>query len=291
MDLRFLGTGAAEGIPAMYCRCQTCATVRANGGKNLRTRAAFRIGEHYQIDLGPDTNWQMHRLGLDMFAVEHLLVTHTHDDHFQIGEIVAKIMSAQIGGNGKPLHIYMSAPAQCWLERLLAVLYQHKDLTRPDFARLFQIHGLDDFQSYQIGELRVEPVKAGHSVRGGQECGLNYRIALPDGRRMLYALDTGWFPDATWDFLAHAPLDIVILDCTFGVRTDRGARPDNHLDIASFVSMIEEMMARQMLHADTQIFASHINPHHGALHDELQRRFDERNARVTVAYDGLCVPE
>jgi phosphoribosyl 1,2-cyclic phosphate phosphodiesterase len=83
MDIIFLGTGAAEGSPAMYCRCQHCTTVRKTGGKDLRTRSALRIGELYQIDIGPDINWQLHTHGLDMHSIEHIFITHTHADYFQ----------------------------------------------------------------------------------------------------------------------------------------------------------------------------------------------------------------
>lgn len=287
MGLLFLGTAAAEGIPAMYCRCQACMTARTRGGKDIRTRAAFRIGNRYQIDLGPDTNWQMHRLGIDMYDIEHLLITHTHEDHFQFEEIVAKMMSFGAGANGKPLNIYMSLSARQWLEKLIVVLYEKNMHEQQTFAEQFRVHGLEYFQSYQIGELIVETLKAGHTVRGGEESAMHYLIQFPDGRCLLYALDTGWFPDETWIFLEQRQVDILILDCTFGARTDRPAHPKGHLDIASFVKMLEQMTDMCVINKHTRIFASHINPHQGVLHDGMQKRFNETQFNVTVAYDGL----
>jgi phosphoribosyl 1,2-cyclic phosphate phosphodiesterase len=43
MDMMFLGGGAAEGIPAAFCRCEYCMKVRQNGGKDIRVRSTFRI--------------------------------------------------------------------------------------------------------------------------------------------------------------------------------------------------------------------------------------------------------
>ncbi len=33
MKLKYLGTAAAEGIPALFCRCEMCAYARKAGGK------------------------------------------------------------------------------------------------------------------------------------------------------------------------------------------------------------------------------------------------------------------
>ncbi len=289
MKLRFLGTGAAEGVPAMYCRCQACMTARTQGGKDIRTRSSFRIGSRYQIDLGPDANWQMHRLGTDMYDVEHLFITHTHEDHFQLQEIVAKTMSREFGTNGKPLDIYVSLPAWQWLNTLMPVLYKKDEYEHPIFAEQFRVHALAYFQIYPIGELLVETLKGGHVVRDGRERAMHYLIHLPDKRRLLYALDTGWFPEETWTFLQQKQLDILILDCTFGVRTDRPAYPDGHLDVASFVKTLERLADMGTIDTTTRIVATHINPHQGALHDALQKRFDETPFHVTVAYDGYTM--
>ncbi len=286
MELLFVGTGAAEGVPAMYCRCQACMTARTQGGKNIRTRSSFRIGSRYQIDLGPDANWQMHRLGIDMYDLEHLFITHTHEDHFQFEEIIAKTMSRGFGINGKPLNVYLSLPAWQWLDKLMAVLYGKNMYEHPMFDEQFRVHALAYFQIYPIGNLMVETLKGGHVVRGRREYAMHYLIHLPDKRRLLYALDTGWFPDETWTFLQQKQLDILILDCTFGARTDRPAYPAGHLDIASFVKALERMTEIGAINTDTRIFATHINPHQGDLHEAMQKRFDETPFHVTVAYDG-----
>ena len=79
-ELLFLGTGAAEGAPAAYCRCDTCQGVRQRGGVELRTRSSLRIGPHHQIDISPDQYQQTIAAGDDTYDVEYILVTHTHED-------------------------------------------------------------------------------------------------------------------------------------------------------------------------------------------------------------------
>ena len=49
MKITFLGTAAAEGIPALFCNCQCCTEARRRGGKNLRTRSQSLINDDLLI--------------------------------------------------------------------------------------------------------------------------------------------------------------------------------------------------------------------------------------------------
>jgi phosphoribosyl 1,2-cyclic phosphate phosphodiesterase len=292
MKLLFLGTGAAEGNPALYCRCESCMNVRKTGGKDLRTRSAFRIGEHYQIDIGPDINWQVHKCGTDMYDIEHIFITHTHADHFQFEEIIEKEMSVKGKANGKVLNIYMSVPAKAWLENLMAAHYQNKAYYEKKFQRFkerYHVHALDYFGKYRIGDLDVETLKGSHTTRGSDEFALNYLFRLPDGTRLLYALDTGWYTEETWSFIEGKYVDVLILDCTFGGRTNRPEYPHGHLHVSSFLKTLERMRTIRFINEETRIFATHINPHQGLSHDAMQKAFDDAEFNVTVAYDGLTL--
>lgn len=55
MKIKYLGTAAAEGIPAIFCHCEICKHAREHGGKNIRTRAQALIDDKIMLDLGPDT--------------------------------------------------------------------------------------------------------------------------------------------------------------------------------------------------------------------------------------------
>jgi len=55
MNIKFLGTAAAEGWPALFCQCEYCIKARENGGKNIRTRSSCIIDEKYMVDFPPDT--------------------------------------------------------------------------------------------------------------------------------------------------------------------------------------------------------------------------------------------
>ena len=55
MKIQYLGTAAAEGIPAIFCECETCKKTRERGGKNIRTRSQALIDDKILIDLPADT--------------------------------------------------------------------------------------------------------------------------------------------------------------------------------------------------------------------------------------------
>lgn len=288
MDVMFLGTGAAEQIPSIYCRCDFCARVRQKGGKDQRTRASLRIGERCQVDFGPDANWQMHRCGVDMFDVEHLFITHTHSDHFQFEEIVSK--SHAVKTNGKPLQIYMSVPAKEYLESILPTFGSQIE-DEPDldaFRKRFPVHGLRYFHSYEIGELRVETIKGSHTAEGEEQFSLNYLFHLPDGRRLLYAVDTGYYLEETWDFLEGKRVDLLIMDCTFP-RRKTDPQSFGHHTFLSYVGSLKRMKEIGFITGETRIFGTHFSPHEALFHEEMEALLRESGFPISVAYDGLSL--
>ena len=54
MKLTFLGTAAAEGMPALWCECPTCAEAKKLGGKEIRRRCSYLLDGDTLIDFGPD---------------------------------------------------------------------------------------------------------------------------------------------------------------------------------------------------------------------------------------------
>ena len=286
MELVFLGTGAAEGIPAAYCRCSACEGVRKRGGREIKSRSSLRVGSRHQIDVPPDCYWQMIRHNTDMHDIEHVLVTHTHEDHFSIPALTDKLMAQQT--NGKHLTVHLGREAKDTIERLIAAL----PLSAEEIRRLregFTLTALDYFAAHTAGELFVETVMANHRVGEGNERAINYLVTNRDGRTLFYALDTGFYLDETWDYLRGRHTDLLIMDCTFAGRTDRSEFPSGHLDIASFLKMLERMAGMGFIDSETRVYATHFNPHQGLTHDGIQRRFDESPFAVTAAYDGLEV--
>lgn len=287
MTVQFLGTGAAEGVPPLFSRTEHAERIRREGGHDLRSRSALRLGDEHQIDFGPDHFYQALRCGCDYYDLAHVLVTHTHSDHIQLDGILAKEMPA--GTNGAGVALYASPAGADWIERLFELAVE-PHLAADRCRRLrerYPVTKLDYFGEYDVGGLSVQTVRGNHVVATTGEHSINPLITLPSGARLLYAVDTGYYEEESWEFLAGAGLDALIMESTFGGRTDRDERPFGHLDCRSFLLVLERMAQEGVIHEGTAIYATHINPDQGLDHARLQQWYDESEFTVTVATDCL----
>jgi phosphoribosyl 1,2-cyclic phosphate phosphodiesterase len=284
MEFVFLGTGAAEGVPAAYCRCPACQGVRGRGGIEIKTRSSARIGPHHQIDIGPDHYGQMSRAGVDMYDVEHILVTHSHEDHFDFYGLSAKQMTRET--NNKPINVYVAETARGYLEGMLESMKPSaNDLAW--IAANIVVHGLRYFSDYTIGGFTVHTVKANHTAHGVGEYAINYLIEMPHGRTLLYACDTGYYADETWAYLEGRRVDTLIMECTFAGKTDRPEFPGGHLDLPSYFKTLERMEKIGFIDARTSVYATHFNPHQGLDHNDIHKRLQDSRFHAVAAYDGL----
>jgi phosphoribosyl 1,2-cyclic phosphate phosphodiesterase len=81
MEILFLGTGGAWGLPEHQCPCATCTHLRQIG--EYRTRTSLWVeaaGKKVLIDPGPDLRQQLMRE--DLAQPDVVLVTHEHGDHY-----------------------------------------------------------------------------------------------------------------------------------------------------------------------------------------------------------------
>ena len=114
MKILFLGTGAAEGVPAMYCDCETCQEVRRRGEGEYHTRSQIVVDESVGIDFPPDAYYRSLRYGLELKNLERLLITHSHMDHFYAHDFIlrgykytkADLTDLHIYGNEEVCEVY-----------------------------------------------------------------------------------------------------------------------------------------------------------------------------------------
>ena len=87
MKFTFLGTAAAEGVPAIFCDCEVCKKAREMGGKEIRTRSQAIINDDFLLDIPADTYSHFLQNGIEGHKIKYLFVTHSHQDHFYLEEI------------------------------------------------------------------------------------------------------------------------------------------------------------------------------------------------------------
>jgi phosphoribosyl 1,2-cyclic phosphate phosphodiesterase len=271
--MRFLicGTAAAEGWPSLFCACEACATARERGGRDRRTRSAYMVGEAVRIDWGPDSYSHMQRYDLAYERLTHLLVTHSHWDHWVPEELAYRREGFARLPAGSCLHLYGNTRVRQRAEAALGGEWEKCALAFHDL-RLWEPIALPD-------GIVATPVEAAHAA--GESC-VNY-VLEAGGQRILQGHDTGWWPEATWEFLSGRPLDVALLDCTFGARDGRSG----HMGGASVVAARDRLAEIGALAEGARVIATHFSHNGGSLHDALEAFFTPRG--IEVAYDGLAI--
>ena len=159
MEIRYLGTGGAEGFPSIFCQCEACRKVRTLLGKNVKTRSCTLI-DQVMIDLSPDIFSQCINSHVDLSEVNHLVFTHSHSDHLNTTEICFRLreMASVIQKKDKKvMEIYGNDAVRDGIMEIIAK-DPHVDLTRMRF------HRIQKFEPFRIGHLKFTPLKAYHKL-------------------------------------------------------------------------------------------------------------------------------
>ena len=264
MRIQILGTAAAEGWPAVFCGCETCARARAAGGHNLRSRASIQIDDIYKIDLPPDTYYHVIRHGLDLSRLAHLFITHAHGDHLDVQEM--GYLRPPFGHNlaNAPIKVYGNETVTS------AITSRHED-------RLpIELVTLKPFEPVQAGSLVFTPIQAHHNL---SELCLNY-IIQSDSARVLYASDTGEYEQPTMEFLRSREFDLLIVECTQGTLPHPATY---HMSFEAVLRLRDELAKS----GGVRSIITHFSHNIGLLHDELEAIAKPEG--VEVAYDGMEV--
>ncbi len=259
MKLTYYGTAAAEGMPALFCYCEHCERARKAGGKNIRTRSQALINDDLLIDLPADTYMHILDYGLELRAIEHILLTHAHEDHLYPLEL-ANIREpfAHRKPNAGAVNIYSSpcSAAAVFSGAVKAGVLKDDHL---------EINIIKPFKPFKIKGYTVTALEANHDSTLDP---LIYIIS--DGEKtMLYGNDTGWFPEATWEYLKASGVrfDYVSLDCT--CTCDEVEHPNGHMNLVACAATKEEMLKIGCADEKTVFCLHHFSHNGGYTYDEL----------------------
>lgn len=271
MRVHFLGTAAAEGFPNPFCICDACQRARDLGGKNIRSRTSVLFDDDLKVDFPPDFFYHAIHNNLDLTSIKDLLITHTHYDHFNAGDLFNRI-EGFAHGIEHPLNIYGND---------LVMKELGETLPASQVNKRFTYRHVRPFKEEKIETAVITPLLADHDQ---METCLLYYIEK-NGRKILYGNDTGWFPDETWEWLKDKEIDLAILDCTGAYNNDKRSR--NHMCIETIIEVQKKFAADNILAEDGKIVATHFTHNSNFLHDEFVKAFDPYG--IIVAYDGMVV--
>ena len=274
MKIQFLGTGAAEGVPAMFCSCEYCRNIKTLGESEFRTRTQVIIDGEISIDFPPEAYAHSLKYGVDLGSLKYLLVTHSHMDHFYAHDFILRgYKYAEV--NGAPLQIFGNAEVNAVFKECTA--REMKVEVAPNIC----LNEIRSYADFNIGDYRVLTLPAQHSKT--EEC-LLYYIGK-GGKGYLHLYDTGRIEDAAFEFLKKKGVraQVVAIDCTFAEYT--AGEHSRHMGIEDDMAMKQKLINCGAIDKNTQIIITHFshnsNPTRGHL-KQLELKYN-----VTAAYDGM----
>jgi ribonuclease BN (tRNA processing enzyme) len=242
MQLRFVGCGDALGSGG---RCNTCFHV---------TGASV----DFLIDCGASSLPALKRLGIAREAIDLVLITHFHGDHF--GGLPFLLLDAQFTRRSRPLVIAGPQGIETKLNNLMEALFEHSSKTKQRFN--LSVVALEAEQSRTFGGVKVTPYPVVHGESGGPF--LAYRIEA-EGRVIAYSADTEWT-----DTLIPAArgADLFIAEAYYYDKVVK-----NHISLKTLEAHLPEINAKRLV-------LTHMS-------EDMLARLDK--LPYTAAHDGMAV--
>lgn len=280
VEYQYLGTGAAEGMPATFCACPVCLRSMQEGGKSLRMRACTLLGDDVLIDLSPDIHAQKLRFGLRLDRLKCIVFTHSHPDHQDIYALQNRGTPSCALRPGVPeeenvLDLY----GNLWVKKRFLSACAGAERAREE---RFRFHEVKPFEPFEAAGYTFYPLRANHRPIQVEDC-LIY--AISDGKTaMLYANDTGELSEENDEYLKTTGLtfSVVSMDCARGTL-----KGDGHMGFAEALCLRERLNKAGLVKADTRYILNHLSHMNDMTHSEWERFAAPHG--IEVAYDGMKV--
>lgn len=284
MKIRFLGSGAAEGIPAIFCECRLCRQAREQ--KRYFTRSQILIDGDLLIDFPPDSYYRALTAGVDLAEVKDILVTHSHSDHFYAEDF---FMRGLLSSYRLPVHtvnVYASKAVTDLLDKFYSGYPKGTYKPEPigtfngydEYAQSTEYVNVSPFEKFGAGEYTVTALPSAHVPA---EPSLIYAVEK-GGKRLLYATDTGYPAAEVFDFLERegGVFDAVVYDGTYGFSDIN----EGHMNFRDCERMKSELAARGLTSDRTKHYITHMSHNVAKDLDDLDKNFPRG---FIMACDGL----
>lgn len=188
-------------------------------------------------------------------AVEAMLFTHSHADHFD------------------PEFLQKAAPGRAYADE--------------SWASEFGMEGASANRTFCAAGYKITPVPANHSTAREYEQALHY--ILSDGqRRVLYATDGAWLTNGAYHAVKTGePLDAAVFDGTVGDDFPDDWRVFEHNTLPMVRVMRSSLVKAGLLKREAPVFVTHLAR---TLHPDqktLDARESAREEPLIIAYDGM----
>ena len=271
MVLKYLGTAAAEGMPAVFCRCELCNKVRRAGGKNIRTRSQILIDNNTLIDFPMDSYLHALRFGLDLSAISDVFITHAHMDHCYPQDFIMRCEPYAHNMSLPKVNVYGD-------KEVITKFREHTaDEIKPAAIESIALHTVLPYDEITAANgLKVTALPACHTV--GEDC-LLYAVEK-DGKTALIMNDTGILDESVYARMADMGMkfDLVSFDCTYGAR---GHGKGRHMGLPDNIGERDKMKKFGLLKST----AKFVVTHNGLLPEDMSAAAEKFG--MIAAYDGF----
>lgn len=276
MKTIFLGTGSASGIPDPFCSCEYCKKVRELGGKNLRKRSSFLLEDRILLDFSPDIRTQIIENKIDFNNIKGIILSHTHNDHLDIQELI-KIKD--------PIHIFVNETSYEWLNSQIKSGIKPKHISKlAERTQHLNITPIKNFQPFKFEGLKFTPIEARHTGLNAGELGMNFIIEDKYNKTRLHASDTGVYSEKTFDFIKNYRFDSIVIECTF---LDCNKDNVDHLDLKTLKEVLTKLQSFDSINSNTPIIITHFGHDPMKTHKEIEELVKKLQFNISVAYDSM----
>ena len=270
MKIKYLGTAAAEGIPALFCECDTCKKAKRLGGKNIRTRSQTIIDNKILIDFPSDTYMHYLKYDFPLSRIKTCLITHSHCDHLYVDDAIMRDDICSHISNKETLIFYSAESGYKMLKTLIDKYNMFKDVS---------VVLIEPFKPFLAEGYKVTPLEASHYPESTPVIFLIEK----DGKSLLYSNDTSEYPDCTWEFLKEKKINFISMDCTEAVSD---AAYMGHLTLKRNLVMRERMYNMGIADKETVFALNHFSHNGGNVTYDDFSKIAEKYGYL-VSYDGM----
>ena len=275
MKIQYLGTAAAEGIPAIFCECENCQKSRIAGGRNIRTRSQALIDDRLLIDFPADTYMHFLQYNVPLTKIKNCLITHSHSDHLYPADLEMRKKDFSHIKEEFPLTFFSDKSGFDMINNIKS-RYNMSD--NELMVRQVKLN-----EPFDVGGYKVVALRATHDLKSSPVVYLIER----EGKTIFYSNDTGEYPEESMEYLKNMDktIDLISFDCTSACLDSTYT---GHLTFDRCIKLREKLLEIGAADDKTVFVLNHFS-HNGknVVYDDFVKIAAEHD--FEVSYDGMVI--
>ena len=231
MELTFLGTGAAWGLPEVACDCMICREMRARQEKRTRTSLLLKDRHTLLIDCGPDAREQLTRHAVS--DIDAVFVSHEHNDHYIGLDELFAFLRNRPAGEFEPIPVFLTGLACGVVRQRFAYLEE---------LQVIKNVIIDPETWFRVHEFEAFPFHTDHGAFAKGSVGFLVKVRESGGQTasILYTSDFKDIPEMPEELVGP---DYLIIQ-SFWLNEPVQNRP-NHMSFQRALLFIEAIKPRK----------------------------------------------